>query len=113
MSETTKESPYAVKVSNISKTFGKMKVLDNVSFTADQGDMIALIGPSGSGKSTLLRHLSALVKSDKVESSISVFDQNIQKNGRVSSDIRQIRAEMGFIFQQFNLVDRMTLLKNV
>ncbi len=74
---------------------------------------MALIGPSGSGKSTLLRHTSGLVVADKGCGCVTVFGQTVQKNGRVSYGIREIRANIGFIFQQFNLVDRLSLLQNV
>ena len=57
--------------------------------------MVALIGPSGSGRSTLLRNLSALIKPDKTNNRIQVFDKVIQENGKIAPDIRQIRAKMG------------------
>ncbi len=76
--------------------------------------MVALIGASGSGKSTLLRHVSALVQSDrKAGGSIEVFGRTVQRAGKVAQDIRDIRAGIGFVFQQFNLVGRLSVLKNV
>jgi phosphonate transport system ATP-binding protein len=75
--------------------------------------MVALIGPSGSGKSTLLRHVSGLIAGDRNSGSIRIFGREVQKNGVVTPSIRQIRSEVGFIFQQFNLVGRLPLLTNV
>jgi phosphonate transport system ATP-binding protein len=107
-------SHVVIDVQRISKTFRKSgKALDQVNFQVATGEMVALIGPSGSGKSTLLRHLSGLVASDTVPSMITLLDQTVQRNGYISANIRHIRAEVGFIFQQFNLVGRLPLLTNV
>lgn len=73
--------------------------------------MVALIGASGSGKSTLLRHLSGFVAADEGE--IHVHGELIQANGRIARDIRAVRSHIGFVFQQFNLVGRLSLLTNV
>lgn len=103
----------AISVSNISKSYVS-KVLDDVSFEVKEGEMLALIGPSGSGKSTLMRHLSGLIKSDKSSSShIRVLNHDVQKSGVLAKNIRQTRSKIGCIFQQFNLVNRLTVLTNV
>jgi phosphonate transport system ATP-binding protein len=103
----------AMEIESLNKTFGKRKALRRVGLRVAPGEMVALIGPSGSGKSTLLRHISGLVASDRGFGVIRVFGREVQKNGAVSPDIRRIRSEVGFIFQQFNLVGRLPLLANV
>ena len=75
--------------------------------------MVALIGSSGSGKSTLMRHICGLTAADKGESLVRVDNEIVQKNGCISRDIRRIRAGIGMIFQQFNLVERMSVARNV
>jgi phosphonate transport system ATP-binding protein len=103
----------AITIESLTKTFGKRKALRRVGLHVAPGEMVALIGPSGSGKSTLLRHISGLVAGDRGSGSIRIFGREVQKNGAVTADIRQIRSEVGFIFQQFNLVSRLPLLTNV
>lgn len=103
----------AIDISSIKKTFGHNSALKKVSVSISTGEMVALIGPSGSGKSTLLRHISGLLAGDRDSGSIRVFEHLVQNKGVVSADIRHIRSKIGFIFQQFNLVGRLSLLTNV
>ena len=103
-----------IRVEKLSKTFHHNKALHAVDLTVQQGEMVALLGPSGSGKSTLLRHLSGLITCDKTpESRVELLGNTVQHAGRLASDIRKSRAQTGYIFQQFNLVNRLTVLENV
>ncbi len=104
----------AVQVNNLSKTFGKgNKALNNVNITLSRGEMVALIGASGAGKSTLIRHIAGLVPADRGSGAIEVFRSPIQSNGRISKGVRNHRSEIGVVFQQFNLVGRLSVLTNV
>lgn len=103
----------AISVENLSKTFKKNQALKNVSFTINSGEMVALIGASGSGKSTLIRHIGGLVEGDKDSGCVSVLGGEIQQAGKLGKNVRKIRSNIGVIFQQFNLVTRLSVLTNV
>lgn len=111
VSMTTATAVASVK--DVSKTFGARKALNGVSVEVKAGEMVALIGPSGSGKSTLLRSITGLQSIDPGEGTISVFGEVVQKNGRVTGKVRAARQKLGMIFQQFNLVGRLSLFSNV
>ncbi|KKD36121.1 phosphonate ABC transporter ATP-binding protein [Limnoraphis robusta] len=101
----------AVEVTHLTKSFRGKTALQKVSFSVESGEMVALVGASGSGKSTLLRHLNGLERGDS--GVVKVFDFPLQSDGKFHSKIRQLRSNMGCIFQQFNLVKRLSVIENV
>jgi phosphonate transport system ATP-binding protein len=102
----------AAAVRAVSKTYGRRRALDGVSLEVARGEMVALIGPSGSGKSTLLRSITGLLPIDAGKGQIDVFGVPVQRNGRVTGQVRKARARVGFVAQQFNLVGRLSLFTN-
>jgi phosphonate transport system ATP-binding protein len=102
----------AAAVRAVSKTYGQRKALDGVSLSVGKGELVALIGPSGSGKSTLLRSIAGLLPIDSGKGQIDVFGIPVQRNGRVTGQVRKARAKVGFVAQQFNLVGRLSLFTN-
>ena len=104
----------AVSIKNIYKSFKANKpVLKDVSLSVEQGEMIGLIGASGSGKSTLIRLIAGFETIDKGAGAIQLFGTDCQANGKQNGGIKALRLNIGIIFQQFNLVGRLTLLTNV
>jgi cystine transport system ATP-binding protein/L-cystine transport system ATP-binding protein len=100
-----------LEVKNISKSFGTLNVLKDVSLTVNKGDVIAVLGPSGSGKTTLLRCMNYLETADAGK---MVFDSREYDLASASKkEIADIRSKTGFVFQNYNLFANKTALQNV
>ena len=104
-----------LKVENITKRFGTLEVLDDISFSLKEGESLAIIGASGSGKTTLLRCLNFLETPDSGRITVRgevLFDSLITEKYDDKS-IREKRLHFGFLFQSFNLFPQYTALENV
>lgn len=97
-----------IKFEKVNKSFGTLQVLKNFSIHIKKGEVVVVIGSSGCGKSTFLRCINKL---EKVDSGKVVVD-NIDITSK-GIDINKIRAEVGIVFQQFNLFPHMTVLENI
>ena len=95
-----------IEIKNVKKSFEGNKVLSDISFEVNKGDVVCLIGASGSGKSTMLRCINLLEDID--DGQIIVLGQDINK----ISDINAYRQRVGMVFQQFNLFNNMNVLDN-
>ena len=102
-------------VQHIEKHFGATRVLEDISFSLDQGQALAIIGSSGSGKTTLLRCLNFLETPDQgkiIVQGKTLFDA-ADPNTQKESEVRKKRLHFGLVFQSFNLFPQYTALKNV
>lgn len=97
-----------VRISNVSKYFGHIRALHNVSLEVLPGEVVLIIGPSGSGKSTLLRCINRLERATSGEIWV---DEDCVTDSR--TDIRKVREEAGMVFQSFNLFSHLTALENI
>ena len=107
-----------IDVHDVHKSFGDLEVLRGISLQVHRGEVICLIGPSGSGKTTLLRALNGLETVDR--GNIVVAGEAIARelpSGQVDvpkdKDLRRIRAELGMVFQRYNLFPHMPVLQNI
>ena len=98
-----------LQVNNLKKGFGSTDVLKGVSFSLEQGQVLAIIGSSGSGKTTLLRCLNFLETPDSGE----IFVNGKQLLSQSEEEIRQNRLHFGLVFQNFNLFPQYTVFQNV
>jgi polar amino acid transport system ATP-binding protein len=115
---TVSSDRIVVQVEKVNKYFGSLHVLKDIDLTVSKNEVVVIIGPSGSGKSTLLRCINHI---EKINSGrISVNGRLIgyyEKKGRLVEDsernIAQHRAEIGMVFQRFNLFPHLTVLDNI
>ena len=102
-----------LRISNLSKSFGSLHVLKDISFSVKKGEVVSIIGPSGSGKSTLLRCATMLETMDSGE--MSYGGLQVFKEGRYAekSVLKTARSRFGLVFQNFNLFPHYSVLKNI
>jgi ABC-type polar amino acid transport system ATPase subunit len=93
---------------NIHKSFGELEVLKGVNLDVEAGEVVVLVGVSGSGKSTLLRCFNFLEMLDEGEITVSGRQVDLKKD-----NLSEVRAEVGMVFQHFNLFPHKTVLENV
>lgn len=97
-----------ISIQNVSKSFGTLQVLKNVSLEVPKSHVYGIIGPSGAGKSTLIRTINGLEgisNGQVVVDGVPVHDRK--------TDVNILRSEIGFVFQSFNLYPHLTALDNV
>ena len=98
-----------INIEHVSKQFGSLQVLEDISINIDQGDIFGIIGQSGAGKSTLLRCINGLEKYNG--GSITVEGKEIA--GLSQKELQLVRKDMGMIFQNFNLLGRLNVYDNI
>ena len=96
-----------LQIRHLSKSFGSHRVLEDIDFSVNSGDVISVIGKSGSGKSTALRCINLLETPDSGE--ILFHGENMASRG---ASVAAYRAKVGMVFQSFNLFSNMTVLEN-
>ena len=107
-----------IKMENVCKSFGSLQVLKDINLTVSKGEVVCIIGPSGSGKSTLLRSLNHLerITSGRVYIEGELVDERVSGKDQLKisqKKVAEICAELGMVFQRFNLFPHMTVLQNV
>lgn len=97
-----------VSVEHVDKSFGDLQVLHDINLTVERGDVVVVIGPSGSGKSTLCRCINRLEQIDSGR--ILIDGVPLPEEGK---ELARLRANVGMVFQSFNLFPHKTILQNV
>ncbi|GJM48387.1 amino acid ABC transporter ATP-binding protein [Weissella soli] len=98
-----------MKIENVTKTYGKNEVLKGISNQVEEGEVIAILGPSGSGKSTFLRALNML----EAPTSGAIFFEDQDMVSLDEAALDTVRADLGMVFQSFELFPNMTVIENV
>lgn len=98
-----------IKIENLCKNFGDLNVLDDISFEIEEGDIFGIIGQSGAGKSTLLRCINGL----ETYQSGSIVALGKEVKDLSKKDLQLMQKDMGMIFQNFNLLNRLTVYENI
>lgn len=113
MTTTNNASTEVIRVENLSKSFGSLEVIKDISFSVHKGDILGIIGPSGSGKSTLLRCICQLEQ--VTGGNISICGNKMVDNGVYADKetLRKIGLNVGLVFQNFNLFPHFSVLKNI
>ncbi len=107
-----------IKIESVYKNFGTLEVLKNINLEVTQGEVVCIIGPSGSGKSTLLRSLNHLerISSGRIVIGNELLDErkdDMDVHKISPKEVSEICADLGMVFQRFNLFPHMTVLENV
>lgn len=102
-----------LKISGLKKNFGKTQVLKGVDLEIKAGEILVIVGPSGGGKTTLLRCVNALETCDN--GSIEINGKSLCENGKYidKNNMKDIRHDIGLVFQNFNLFPHMSVLENL
>ena len=106
-------APSILSIRGLQKSFGSLSVLEDISLSVDQGNVISIIGPSGSGKSTLLRCACFLERANGGD--ILYNGEYAMKNGVYASkaELNRFRTRFGLVFQNFQLFPHYSVLKNI
>ena len=97
-----------IELKHVDKHYGELHVLNDINLEVDRGEVVVVIGPSGSGKSTMCRTINRLETIDSGE--ILIEGKPLPQEGK---ELARMRAELGMVFQSFNLFAHMTVLQNV
>ena len=102
-----------IRVKNLNFFYGSSQALFDINLEANEGDTVVLLGPSGAGKSTLIRTLNLLEVPKSGELSIANNDFNLSNAIANPKAIRQLRQDVGMVFQQYNLWPHLTVIENL
>ena len=108
MTQKEKAEAPIIELHHVDKHYGDLHVLKDINLVVDRGEVVVVIGPSGSGKSTMCRTINRLETIDSGE--ILIEGEPLPQEGK---KLTKVRAELGMVFQSFNLFAHMTVLENV
>ena len=100
-----------IRLDGLKKSYGNKEILHHVSFSAQKGDVVSILGPSGTGKTTLLRCLNYLEVPNA--GTLSIGDVSVDFSHISSSDVTALRKKSTMVFQSFNLFRNKTVVENV